>query len=80
MSSEVGDLIQSIVEEIVDHPDDVNVNETTDDRTTTLEISANKELVGKVIGKQVSMAKALRTICSAISGKRDHRFMVLIKE
>jgi len=79
-NSEVGELIQAIVEEIVDSPDDVNVTETTDDRTTTLEISANKEDVGKVIGKRGAMAKALRTICSSISGKRDHRYMVLIKE
>ena len=79
-NSEVADLIQSIVEEIVDHPGDVNVTETKEDRTTTLEISANKEDVGKVIGKRGAMAKALRTICSSISGKRDHRYMVLIRE
>jgi len=79
-NSEVGELIQSIVEEIVDNPDDVNITETEEDRTTTIEVSTAKEDVGKVIGKKGAMAKALRTICSSISGKRDHRYMVLIKE
>ena len=79
-NSEVGTLIQNIIEMIVDDPDSVNIAESEEDRTTTFEISAAKEDVGKVIGKQGSMAKALRTICSSISGKRDHRYMVLIKE
>jgi len=80
LASEVGELVQHIVEMIVDNPDDVNITEAEEDRTTTIEINTNKEDVGKIIGKSGSMAKALRTICSALSGKHDKRYIVLIRE
>lgn len=80
MSDSVVNIILSIVQEIVDNPDAVEVNRIDSEKTTIIEILAPKEDVGKVIGKNGAMAKALRTICSSISGKHDHRYLVQIVE
>lgn len=80
MGDSVREIIQLIVEEIVDSPEKVEVKQIQGDKTTVIEVVAPKEDVGKIIGKQGAMAKALRTICSSISGKHDHRYLIQIAE
>jgi predicted RNA-binding protein YlqC (UPF0109 family) len=76
----VKNLIIVIVQSIVDRPEEVSVNETTTEHTSVLELSVAKSDLGKVIGKQGRMAKAIRTIVSATSGRAQKRYMLEIME
>lgn len=63
------ELVEYIVKNIVDVPEEVDVQEVEGERSTILELRVNPQDVGKVIGKQGRIAKAIRTILSA-SAKR----------
>lgn len=76
----VTNIIEDIVSEIVDEPGEVEVKGTKVDRTTVIEISVDKNDIGKVIGKKGAMANALRVICNSIAGKRNERIIVTIIE
>jgi predicted RNA-binding protein YlqC (UPF0109 family) len=74
------DLINYIAQALVDHPEQVSVNEVQGDQTSVLELKVAKEDIGKVIGKQGRTARAMRTILSAASAKIKKRFVLEIVE
>lgn len=74
------DLIEYIVKGLVDRPDDVQVTETEAEKTTILELKVAQEDLGKVIGKQGRMAKALRTILGAAANRDGKRLILEILE
>lgn len=59
------DLIETIVKSLVDHPDDVVVSKNEDNYKITYNLAVHKDDVGKVIGKQGRVAKAIRTVVYA---------------
>ena len=63
------ELIETIVKELVDKPDEVKVEPLESERTIIYELSVGDGDLGKVIGKKGRTAQALRTIISAISAK-----------
>lgn len=71
-------LLELIVKQLVDHPDDVNVNEISGEQTCVFELRVNKEDLGKVIGKQGRTARAIRTLLSAAAVKDSKRVMLEI--
>ena len=74
------DLINYIAQALVDHPEQVSVNEVTGDQTSVRELSVAKEDIGKVIGKQGRTARAMRTILNAASAKTKKRTVLEIVE
>lgn len=72
------DLILVIAKALVDHPEDVRVDVKEDDRGTVYMLSVNSSDIGKVIGKQGRIAKALRTVVSSAAVKSQKRVMVEI--
>lgn len=64
------ELVEFVVKSLVDVPDEVSVNVIEGEKSTILELKVAQEDVGKVIGKQGRIAKAIRTILSA-SATRD---------
>ncbi|MEC5422718.1 KH domain-containing protein [Virgibacillus sp. C22-A2] len=58
-------LIESIVTSLVDHPEDIVVTETEEETKIVYHLSVNQEDVGKVIGKNGRIAKAIRTVVYA---------------
>ena len=74
------DLIYYIAKALVDHPDQVSVNEVEGNQTSVLELKVAKEDLGKVIGKQGRTARAMRTILSAASAKIKKRTVLEIIE
>lgn len=66
------DLVEAIISEIVDNPDDVQVNEVTGEMTTIIELRVAPSDMGKVIGRQGRTAKAIRTLLNA-AGMRSNR-------
>lgn len=73
-------LIEFIAKSLVDHPEDVQVNEIEGEQTTVLELKVAQDDLGKVIGKQGRTARALRTILSAASTKAKKRTVLEILE
>jgi len=70
------ELILVIAKALVDHPEDVRVDVKEDDRGTVYQLTVHQTDVGKVIGKQGRIAKALRTVVTSAAVKSDKRVMV----
>jgi len=65
----VKDLLEFLARSLVDHPEQVRVEETETSDGVLLRLSVAKEDVGKVIGKQGRIARALRTVVKASAVK-----------
>jgi len=72
------ELVEAIAKALVDHPESVEVNEVEGERSTILELKVAPEDMGKVIGKQGRIAKAIRTVVKAAATKDDKRVVVEI--
>ena len=72
------ELVEFIVNNLVDHPDDVSVKEIAGEKTVVFELRVHQEDLGKVIGKQGKTAKAIRTVLSAASVKENKRSVLEI--
>lgn len=72
------DLVEYIVKSLVDVPDEVSISVVEGEKSTILELRVASEDVGKVIGKQGRIAKAIRTILSASATKSGKRAVLEI--
>ena len=70
------DLIELVVKNLVDNPDQVVVTAKDTGRSTCYEVKVAKEDMGKVIGKHGKMAKAIRTVVKAVANKEHNRISV----
>ncbi len=73
-------LLGEIVREIVDNPEDVLVERTTDDMGVLLTLRVHPDDMGKVIGKAGNTAKAIRTILRVVGMRRKARVNLKIEE
>lgn len=67
------ELVLFIAKELVNHPEEVSVTEVEKDGTLTMELRVHPEDMGKVIGKQGKIAKAIRTVVKAASMKENKK-------
>ena len=74
------EMVEYIVKQLVDSPEEVKVQEMKGEKVILLEISVAKEDMGKVIGKGGRTATALRTLVGAAAAKLKKRVMVEILE
>lgn len=65
------DLVEVIAKALVDHPDEVVVTEEEDGRNVVVELHVAASDMGKVIGKQGRIAKAIRSVVKAASSKEN---------
>ena len=72
------ELVKVIAMALVDHPEEVEVMETETDTSIVLELKVATEDMGKVIGKQGRIAKAIRTVVKAAATKDDKKVVVEI--
>ena len=70
------ELVEVIAKALVDHPEEVNVTERTDGDTLVIELRVAQPDMGKVIGKQGRIAKAIRSVVKAASAKSDVQAVV----
>ena len=73
------ELVEVIAKALVDHPDEVVVTETAKEDATVIELKVAEADMGKVIGKQGKIAKALRTLVKAATPKGAKKYVVEIK-
>ena len=71
------ELLTFVAKSLVDHPDQVVVRET-EAEAIILELSVADEDMGKVIGKQGRIAKAMRTVMRAAATRQDAKVAVEI--
>lgn len=71
-------LVETIAKALVDHPNEVRVNAVDKERILVFELSVHPDDMGKIIGKQGRIAKALRTVVMAASAETDKRVTVEI--
>ena len=69
-------LVEYIARSLVDEPNEVKVVVKEGEGEVTIELSVAKDDMGKVIGKQGRIAKAIRTVVRAASLKSDRKYTV----
>lgn len=69
-------LVLFIARSLVDQPDAVKVEKREEDDAFVIELSVDPSDVGKVIGKQGRIAKAIRTIVKAASVDAEKKYVV----
>lgn len=74
----MGELVETIAIALVDNPDEVRVNEVEGTQSVIIELRVAPEDMGKVIGKQGRIAKAIRTVVKAAAIKENKRVVVEI--
>ena len=74
------ELVEVIAKALVDDPDSVAVSERQDGRTTVIEVRVADSDMGKVIGKQGRIAKAIRSVVKAAAAKEDKKVVVDIRQ
>ncbi|MBO6137129.1 MAG: KH domain-containing protein [Lachnospiraceae bacterium] len=67
------ELVEVIAKALVDNPDEVNVTETEKDGGLNLELRVAQGDMGKVIGKQGRIARAIRSVVKAQSTREDKK-------
>ena len=72
------ELVEVVAKALVDNPDEVVVTEKTEGKNIILELHVAPSDMGKVIGKQGRIAKAIRAVVKAASSKENKRVDVEI--
>ena len=70
------DVVEFLVQSLVEHPDQVTITEVEKEDETVLEVRVAPEDMGRVIGKQGRVAKALRTVTKAAAMKHGKKVYV----
>ena len=70
------ELVEVIAKALVDNPDEVVVTEKTEGKNVVVELHVAASDMGKVIGRQGRIAKAIRTVVKAASSKSDKKVVV----
>ena len=73
------DLVEVIAKALVDNPEEVVVSESLKGDDTLIELKVAPADMGKVIGKQGRIAKAIRSVVKAAASKEDKKVIVEIQ-
>jgi hypothetical protein len=74
----MGELVKVIAQALVDYPELVEVKEIEGSQSIIIELKVSPDDMGKVIGKQGRIAKALRTVVKAAATRENKRVVVEI--
>ena len=73
------ELVEVIAKSLVDNPEEVVVTESMKGEDTLIELKVSPADMGKVIGKQGRIAKAIRSVVKAAASKEDKKVIVEIQ-
>ncbi len=74
------ELVEVIAKSLVDYPDEVVVTEKDSEKTLVLELRVAQSDMGKVIGKQGRIAKAIRSVVKAAASRENKKVVVEIMQ
>ncbi|MDF9407452.1 KH domain-containing protein [Pelotomaculum isophthalicicum JI] len=72
------ELVEILAKALVDQPEKVNVHLVEKEKSIVIELKVAQEDIGKVIGKQGRIARAIRTVVKAAATKHKKRVLVEI--
>ena len=72
------ELVSAIAKSLVEHPEAVEVSEAQSNGTTVIQLKVAADDMGKVIGKQGRIAKAIRTVVKAAATRAHAKVVVEI--
>ena len=70
------ELVEVIAKSLVDHPDEVVVTENEKEDAVIIELKVGSSDMGKMIGRQGRITKAIRTVVKAASSKSSKKVIV----
>ena len=73
-------LVEVITKALVDHPEEVVITEKNEGKAIVIEVKVAESDMGKVIGKQGRIAKAIRAVVKAASSKEEKKVIVEIMQ
>ena len=74
------ELVEVLAKSLVDYPEQVTVTETEQDNEILLVLKVASDDMGKVIGKQGRIAKAIRAMVKAAASRTDMKVIVEIEQ
>ena len=74
------ELVEVLAKSLVDYPEQVTVTETEQDNEILLVLKVASDYMGKVIGKQGRIAKAIRAMVKAAASRTDKKVIVEIEQ
>ena len=74
------ELVEVIAKALVDYPEQVTVTEAETDKSIVVELRVAQSDMGKVIGKQGRIAKAIRSVVKAAASKSEKKVIVDIMQ
>lgn len=72
------ELLEFVIKSLVDNQEAVCITETSKDKSIVYEIKVDVSDIGKIIGKQGRIAKAIRTLIKAIATKENKKVIIEI--
>ncbi|MCI8727003.1 MAG: KH domain-containing protein [Hungatella sp.] len=73
------ELVEVMAKALVEHPEEVSVTETEKNGEIIVELKVDPSDMGKVIGKQGRIAKAIRSVVKAAASKEEKKVTVEIQ-
>ena len=70
------DILEIVIKNLVDNKEEISITENTNAKSICYEVKVAKSDMGKIIGKQGKMAKAIRTVLKAIGTKEQKKVNV----
>lgn len=70
------EILESIIKSLVEKPEAVLIEEVQKEKETILKVTLDSKDMGRVIGRQGRMAKAIRTVVKAIATKQNQKVIV----
>lgn len=74
------EILKTIIESLVDQKDQVQITRVDDEKGVLLKVKVADEDMGKIIGKQGRIAKAIRTVMKAVTSKEHKRVGIVFEE
>lgn len=74
------EILKTIIESLVDQKDQVQITRVDDEKGTLLKVKVADSDMGKVIGKQGRIAKAIRTVMKAVTSKEHKKVGIIFEE
>lgn len=72
------DFVDFIIRQLVEHPEDVSIERSVDEKGVLLQLTVNPTDLGRVIGKRGATAQSVRTLLRALGTKNNARYNLKI--
>ena len=74
------EILKTIIESLVDQKDQVQITRVDDEKGVLLKVKVADSDMGKIIGKQGRIAKAIRTVMKAVTSKEHKKVGIIFEE